>query len=386
MTKNKKAFRIHSRKLYLTYSQVHPSADSQAILQALKRKPELPFFNYVIAREYHQDGGIHFHVLLLFNKPIDIRNQTALDIQFLEHTYHGNYQAARSTERVVEYVCKHGDYITSLQNLVDGKLLSIKELLIKDVKRLGVAEALIKHTENLPEKALANLSLVAAKQHFQTLQQLKDLEKADHVETPFQLKDFLLTQDLKQWVDKPHKTLVLVGDSGVGKTAFCKAFIKEKQLKALRVNHKQDFRRLDASYDAILIDDAGICEFSDTELLALIDNQEGKTIRVLYNSVLKKENLVQMLVMNNPEFQRIYSQLVQDRFARRVLFQRVKQPFINNLNVNIQIHNNITFNEYAIQEKEQLKRTQQAMKEAYFNNGHTTIPTNPTNAEGAQET
>jgi hypothetical protein len=46
--------------------------------------------------------------------------------------------------------------------------------------------------------------------------------------------------------------------------AFCNAFMKEKQLKALLVNHKQDFRRLDASYDAILIDDAGICGISDT--------------------------------------------------------------------------------------------------------------------------
>jgi len=361
-----KSFRIHAKKLYLTYSQVHPSADQQAILQILKQKPELPFFNYVIAKEHHQDGGIHFHVLLLFNKQIDIKNQNALDIQFLEQTYHGNYQAARSTERVVEYVCKHGDYITSLENLVEGKLLSMKELLIKDVKDLGLSPALIKHTENLPEKALANVSLVSAKNHFQALQQLKDLEKADHVDTPFQLKDFLLTQDLKQWVDKPDKTLVLVGDSGVGKTAFCKAFVKEKRLKTLRVNHKQDFRRLDASYDAILIDDAGICGLSDTELLALVDNQEGKTIRVLYNSVLKKENLVQMLVMNNPEYQRIYSQLIQDRFARRVTFQQVKEPFINNLNVNIQI-NNIHFNEIKGQEEEQLKQTKQRMTEAYFN-------------------
>jgi hypothetical protein len=37
--------------------RVEPSADSQAILQALKQKPELPFFNYVIAKEQHQDGG-----------------------------------------------------------------------------------------------------------------------------------------------------------------------------------------------------------------------------------------------------------------------------------------------------------------------------------------
>jgi hypothetical protein len=57
---------------------------------------------------------------------------------------------------------------------------------------------------------------------------------------------------------------------GVGKTAFCKAFVKEKGLKTLRVNHKQDFRRLDASYDAVLIDDAGICEFSVHDLTCML--------------------------------------------------------------------------------------------------------------------
>jgi len=160
-----------------------------------------------------------------------------------------------------------------------------------------------------------------------------------------------MSDELKGWVYRPVKTLVLVGDSGVGKTAFCNAFIKEKQLKALLVNHKQDFRRLDASYDAILIDDAGICGISDTELLAFIDNKAGKTIRVLYNSVLKKKDLVQMLVMNEPEFQRIAYQLAQRRFARRINFQQVKEPFINNLNVNIQINNNITFNDYRVQEE-----------------------------------
>lgn len=133
------------------------------------------------------------------------------------------------------------------------------------------------------------------------------------------------------------------------------------------VNHKQDFRRLDASYHAILIDDAGICGISDTELLALIDNKAGKTIRVLYNSVLKKKNLVQMLVMNQPEFQRIAYQLAQPRFARRVTFQQVQEPFINHLNVNIQIHNHITFNQIKAQEEQHIQETIQAIKQATKN-------------------
>ena len=150
------------------------------------------------------------------------------------------------------------------------------------------------------------------------------------------------------------------------------------------VNHKQDFR-LDASYDAILIDDAGICGISDTELLALIDNKAGKTIRVLYNSVLKKKNLVQMLVMNEPEFQRIAYQLAQRRFARRVTFQQVQEPFINNLNVNIQIHNHITFNEIKAQEEEHIQETIQAIKQATKNMEATPKSPASPNARRTQE-
>jgi len=80
----------------------------------------------------------------------------------------------------------------------------------------------------------------------------------------------------------------VVGDSGLGKTQFCKAFVKEKGLKTLIVNHKEDFRRLNSTYDAIIIDDANIHEFEETQLLSLIDNETDKTLRVLYNSVVKK--------------------------------------------------------------------------------------------------
>jgi hypothetical protein len=67
------------------------------------------------------------------------------------------------------------------------------------------------------------------------------------------------------------------------------------------------------------------------------------------------------------EFQRIAYQLAQRRFARRVTFQQVQEPFINNLNVNIQIHNNITFNEIKGQEEEHIQETMQAIKQATKN-------------------
>ncbi len=98
----------------------------------------------------------------------------------------------------------------------------------------------------------------------------------------------------------------IVGKSGIGKTQFCKAFAKEKKLKTLLVNHKEDLRRLDSSYDAIIIDDANLQQFEETQLLSLIDNQTQKTLRVLYDTVYKTAGIIQMIAMNQKEFNDLY--------------------------------------------------------------------------------
>lgn len=370
--KKKDTFRISAKKLYLTYSQVHQDLDSNTVLTALKKNHSLPFFDYIIAKEYHQDGGIHFHALLLFNKKVNITCPQTLDIQYQDHKYHGNYQAARSLERVVDYICKHGDYITSLPNIVDGQFVSMKEMLVRDVQQLGTLQALIKHAEGQTNKALANLSLLHTHSYFQKLEQLKASVQADTIETPFKLENFYLSQQLTHWINNPNKTLVLVGPSGVGKTAFCKAFIKDKNLKTLIVNHKEDFTRLNSEHDAVLMDDASFTDLKPTDLLALLDNKASKTLRVLYKTVFKKENLIQMLAMNQPEFEHLFKTLATDRFARRTHFEHLKEPFINNLTVNIQINNNntnninnLSFSDAKAQEHRETQQTIQAMQKCY---------------------
>lgn len=53
-------------------------------------------FKYLISKEYHLDGGTHFHVLLEATNKFDIKDAAFLDIQYQENTYHGNYQPVRS--------------------------------------------------------------------------------------------------------------------------------------------------------------------------------------------------------------------------------------------------------------------------------------------------
>lgn len=355
-------FRISAKKIYLTYSQVHHSLNSNHILQVMKKKENLPSFHYLIAKESHADGGIHFHLLLIAKNKFNIKTTNALDIEYQGHTYHGNYQSVRSADKVVEYVCKDGNYITDLTNIRDGKLLSLKEMLISDVKDLGLSQALIKHSEESPNAALSNTSLISAKNYFDQLQGLKQALLADQTNTPFKLKDFNLNPDLQAWVENPNKTLFLVGESGIGKTSFCKAFVNYKGFKTLIVNHKEDLKRLDASYDAIIVDDANLDDFQSTQLLALVDNQVNKTLRVLYNTAFKKANTIQMINANKSEFRKLAHVIQDERFARRIHFEQIKEPFIINLNVNIQINNksinsNITFAESKRQEQDHVKKT-----------------------------
>lgn len=343
----KKNFRIAAKRIYLTYSQVNKDMENIDVLKILQSK-NFFCFKYLISKEYHLDGGTHFHVLLEATNKFDIKDATFLDIQYQEKTYHGNYQPVRSLPNVVQYVCKAGDFITDLTNIRQGKLLTTKEILIERALDIGVSNALIEHCKQLPDKALPNLSLTSAKAFFKSLADLKQQEEAYKLDTPFGLQDFDLksNKELQEWILNPAKTLVLAGPSGVGKTQFCKAYAQDKALKALVVNHTEDFKKLDDKHECVIVDDANMHQLDATQLLAVIDNTVQKTLRVLYAAVSKKPGLTQMLTMNKPEYEKIKNLFKQERFSRRLVFSEIKGCIIN-LNVNIQINN--TTNNFAAQ-------------------------------------
>lgn len=346
MEKNTSNFRIYAKKLFLTYSQVNPKITAEHVLEQLKEKLHLHEVNYVIGKESHQDGGVHYHAILAHFEKFHIRKSDQLDIEYENQVFHGNYSAVRSLRQAVSYICKDKNYITNLENLFDGRLLTAKEFIVKEVKDKGVEQALMDYYAKTPDKAIAGLSVGALKKHFNDIEKLKTTLRLDNIETPFGLDSFRAQPELQQWMKSPKKTLVLVGDSGLGKTQFCKSFVKQNNLKTLIVSHKEDFKRLNDTYDAIIIDDANIHELEETQLLSVIDNQADKTIRVLYDAVIKKAGIIQLITMNKNEFRKLSYTFGQERFARRLLVHQPEKPFIvvniqnnivNNIN-NINIH------------------------------------------------
>ena len=193
------------------------------------------------------------------------------------------------------------------------------------------------------------------------------------LESPFEMQNFNLTGLLKEWTEdsklQHEKSIIIVGKSGIGKTEFAKVFCIKKNWKTLVVNHTQDFQRINTSYQAIIIDDANFSELSVTQKLAVINNTVYKTFRVLYRTVTRKMGVVTMILMNHSQHKEIFHLFKQKAFARRVIMVEPTQPFMINVNINVQnnyhshhgdvIHNN-TFQEHLKKEERLIQQTRQA--------------------------
>lgn len=343
--KDQKTFRVCARKLFLTYSQLNNDLSAKGLLKLLRKNPLLWGSQYVIGKELHQEEGAHFHVILVSKTKLDIRNPEILDIDHEGKIFHGNYQPVKNLQQAVKYVCKDREYITDLPELIDGRLLSEKEFLASQVEKKGVATALLDYTKDHPEKAFSSRSVSALKKNFKDIQEMENSLRGNVLKSPFKLQNFDLKDELKEWVENPNqhkkKALILIGESGIGKTEFGKVFCIEKQLKTLVVNHKEDFQKIDLSHDAIIVDDANVGDFEKTQLLALLDNTTDRSVRVLYQTVTKKEGVVMIMLMNHAQLKDIYQTVKQKPFLRRALVYEPEQPFMINVNIqnNIQIHN-----------------------------------------------
>lgn len=198
--KTRKARKIKVQKIYFIFSQVNPKLNCEQVLAILKEKNAYHFLDFVISQQHDKNGKTHFHVLLIFDKLLTTINPPILNLQYQEEIFQGEYQSDRFTalRNVVEFVCQKGHYITSFSNLINGKFLSPKQKLIRDVKDLGVTQRLLKHVKEMPESALAGLSLTQIAAYFNKFSQLEQAAKADEIQTPFKIQNFNLTNELKE--------------------------------------------------------------------------------------------------------------------------------------------------------------------------------------------
>jgi len=162
-TNKPKRFRISSKRLFLTYSQIATNLTKENILEQLQIK--LNIKEYIVALEEHNETlGRHAHVYLELRRKCDIKNNAWLDLEHEGLTYHGNYQAVRSKDAVIQYVIKEKNYIKSkgIHVFIDkeGKVISLEEYTLMVAREKGIIPALKDYIKQDEKNAVKNFNKV----------------------------------------------------------------------------------------------------------------------------------------------------------------------------------------------------------------------------------
>lgn len=94
---------------FLTY----PKCDltKEQLLKALQAQ-DPPIQEWVVAREFHEDGSPHLHAFIKYGTRVSF-SPYRWDVFHGDQRFHGNYQVARSWTQVQKYCQKEGDFIAS---------------------------------------------------------------------------------------------------------------------------------------------------------------------------------------------------------------------------------------------------------------------------------
>jgi len=106
-TEGKKYFNMKAKKFFLTFPQipVDKIIDFPEIRSRILDKQDIK--NGIISREKHQDGNIHFHIYLEYNKTKTINRPNYFDFIF---DHHGKYETCKTKLASIKYVTKGMDY------------------------------------------------------------------------------------------------------------------------------------------------------------------------------------------------------------------------------------------------------------------------------------
>lgn len=125
----------------------------------------------------------------------------------------------------------------------------------------------------------------------------------------------------------------------------------------LILNHKEGLKDLTHDHDALFMDDLSLQDIDGQALLALLETETDKMIRVLRNTVMKQQGLTQIMAFNKEPFLEIAGFFERKEFIRRCVIERVPDDFLNTSrvtnNLQINVHNYIYNDPETIKHNEQ---------------------------------
>nr|QWB14713.1 replication associated protein [Sida yellow blotch virus]QWB14718.1 replication associated protein [Sida yellow blotch virus] len=230
-----KPFRINARNYFLTYPQCSLTKE-EALSQLLNLSIPTNKKFIKVARELHENGEPHLHVLMQFEGKFQCKNNRFFDLVSPTRSthFHPNIQGAKSSSDVKSYVEKDGDTIEWGEFQIDGRSArggcqTVNDTYSKALNAGSADEALQIIKEEQPQHFfLQHHNLVA--------NAFRIFQKAPEPWTPpFPLSSFTNVPDeMQEWADdyfgrgsaaRPIRpiSIIVEGDSRTGKTMWARA-------------------------------------------------------------------------------------------------------------------------------------------------------------------
>ena len=131
-------FRINSKSVFLTFPKCPIPIETALLILKSKKEP----LYICVSQELHSDLSLHLHALIQYGTKINTRNLHFYDLKHDGISYHGNYQGAKDSVQVRNYVQKEGKYmeegsfVSNLQKDIQKRKEENKLLLTKDLPEL----------------------------------------------------------------------------------------------------------------------------------------------------------------------------------------------------------------------------------------------------------
>lgn len=348
----KGSFRLQTKKLFLTYSQIDDKLTKEDFLAQLTRKlNRWNVINYLIAFEKHEDSGTHCHVVIVLKKRCDIKNQHQLNlIDSNNKVFRGNYQAVKSIYAAITYALKDGDFITNFELDENNKQLMVLETkLLELAKSSGLGAAMDLYLKSVGDRVGLH-SFSRVKNNLKTY--LQTIKPQNTGYSKYTIEDYAPHTELNALISNIKnevKSLWVYGDSGTRKTSYVCAFLvklrEEGLIKGfLFVRDKDHIKDFDPElHDVIVCDDIRF-PTNRENFISLVDSEHKTAINVKYDVLAIPEN-VRRIIISNFSLNEIIQKLGFDRTA--ALYNRVIEIYIqtailikSEININLNINNN----------------------------------------------
>lgn len=211
----------------------------------------------VVSKEVGEKGTRHLQGRITFKRAYRLTGLKKLHSK-------ANWSITNCDQDSLYCMKEDGDLIININNRKQGNRTDLDEL-TESIKEKKTKEQLWKDHP----KAMI-------KYHKGAYEMMTVMNKPE-TKIRFKLKEFKPWIPITEW----DKSIILIGDSGIGKTEFAKAHFK----KPLMVSHIDDLRLLD-THDGIIFDDMDFKHWPRTSQIHITDIDENRSINVKYGTAL----------------------------------------------------------------------------------------------------